>query len=649
MRRLSARAFDTLIVCLSALLVFGGYLLVWADNAGLIVGNQLFSVWSLPLYAGFLVAAYLLFVWWETRRAGGQDAFASAYRYSLIGAALFLVGLLMEFVLRAAGGRPPAGPEGVLVPSRLLLFAATLLILTGPILSIVQRRHAPTSGSDRALTFSDRWRNGSLMLAVGLGLVLAVLTLLTETIHPFVVLAGATDPNASPAQTPTDLYLIPADGAGSRRLTTTPDLYEVHPDVSADGRTVAYAGGQPDNFRLFTLDLASGQTARVTNADQGEDGPIWSSDGRQLSYWSPVAQPPAATATPRGPGPAPAPSANTVPQAVSRAGVGIWFVTPGQPGSAHMWDGAGGEGIESWSPTGDRYCGWAIENGSFDVVTWDATSRARTPVAAGAGDAWGCSWSPDGSRLAWHSDASGNFEVYSGAPDGSDVRQLTNDTEVDQLPRWSPDGTHIAWISTHSGDFDIWVANADGSSPSNITNDPALEDGFIGFTWMPDGSAIVAASSRRQVPAQIRSESVPLGVGSLALEVILLAGTLVFALRLAQSVPGIATVVSLVDALLLMLITPEPLLSLAVVAGGVAADVGGWIGRRRTGRSYGATLAGVLSAMVFTAVYFVALAMVRGLAWDLELVLGTVMLAGLLGFVTSIAIRPPLPGMAKEG
>ncbi len=648
MRRLSAAAFDTLIVALSALLVFGGYLLVWADNNSLIVGNQIFSVWALPLYAGFLVAAYLLFIWWGSRRAGGREAFARAYRYSLIGAALFVVGLLIEFVLRAAGGRPPAGPEGVLVPSRLLLFAATLLIVTGPILSIVQRR-AAKSGTGRALTISDRWRDGALTLAVGLGLVLAVLTLLTETIHPFVVLAGATDPNAGRVQTPTDLYMIPVDGGGSRRLTTTPELYEVHPDVSADGRTVAYAGGQPDNFRLFTLDLASGQTARVTDAAQNEDGPVWASDGRQLSYWSPVAQQSLPAATPVGPGPAPAPSANTVPQAVSRAGLGIWFVTPGQPGSAHMWDGAGGEGIESWSPTGDRYCGWAIENGSFDVVTWDATSHARASVVAGAGDAWGCSWSPDGSRLAWHSDASGNFEVYSGAPDGSDVRQLTNETEVDQLPRWSPDGSQIAWISTYSGDFDIWVANADGSSPRNITNDPALDDGFYGFAWLPDGSAIVAASSGRRVPAQISSESVPLGEGSLALEVILLAGTLVFALRLTQSVPGIATVVSLVDALLLTLITPEPLLSLAVVAGGVAADVGAWVGRRRPNPSYAAALAGVLSAMVFVTVYFVALGIVRGLAWDLELVVGTVMLAGLLGFVTSIAIRPPLPEVAEEG
>ncbi len=646
MRRLSAGAFDTLIVCLTGVLVLGGYTLVWADNNGLITGNQLFSVWSVPLYAGFLIAAYLLFVWWGPRR-GASSSRISAYRYSVLGAALFLVGLLIEFVLRATGGRPPSGPEGVLVPSRVLLFAATLLILTGPILSIVERRGAAGEPDEGNATKGSGWRNGIPTLALALGLALAVLTLLTETIHPIVVLAGASDPTGSQTQTPTDLYLVPVDASGSRRLTTSPDLWEVHPDVSPDGTTIAYGAGPLGDLRIYTLALAGGQAARVTAGDQNEDGPIWSPDGKVLSYWSPLAVQQAPTETPVRPGPAPAPSANVRSEPVSRSGLAVWFVPVGRPQSAHAWNEIGGEGIEAWSPSGDQYCGWALENGSFDVVTWDATTGARVPVTSGSGDAWGCTWSPDGQRLAWHSDEGGNFNIYTGAADGSDIRQLTTDTEVNQLPRWSPDGTRIAWISTSSGDFDIWVANADGSAARNVTNDPALDDGFYGISWLPDGSGIIAASAGRIVPTQISSESVPLGVGSIALEVILLVGTLLLTLRLAPDVAGIATAVSAVDALLLILVTSEPLLCLAVVAAGVAADVAAGLLRARSSTFSARTWTGVVSAVVFVAVYFVLLELVRGLGWDPELVIGIVLLAGLLGFVASVAIQPLVPELEE--
>ncbi len=617
------------------MLVFGGYLLVWADNNGLVVGNQLFSPWSLPLYAGFLAASFLLFIWWDSRRNLSRIPFPGGLRYSLVGAALFIVGLLVEFVLREAGGRPPAGPEGVLTPSRLLLFAATLLILTGPVLSIVERR--ATSGSVRG-----GWRHGLPTLGLALGLMLAVLTLLTQSIHPIVVLAGAQAEGADLTQTPTDLYLVPTDGTGSRRLTTTPGSWEAHPDVSPDGRTVAYAAGTQGDFRLYTIDLGTGQTARVTASEQGEDGPVWAPDGRQLSYWSQVGSTALPVATPRTPGPAPAPSLGAQPRPVSRNDLGIWFVSLDDTSSAHAWTGTRGEGIDSWSPSGDEYCGWAYQGDSYDIVTWRAATDVRVPVAAGPGDAWGCSWSPDGQHLAWHSDVAGAFNIYTSAVDGSSVAQLTSDAGVNQFPRWSPDSTQLAWISSQSGGFEIWVAAADGSSARDITNDPALDDGFYGIAWLPDGSGIIAASSGRVIPARIGSESVPLGVGSIALQTVLLVGALLLAFRLAPLAGGLATAVAGVDALLMALVTPEPVLCLAVLAAGLAVDITLWLAPDRRGASFPSAWTGVAAGVAFTAVYFAVLSIVRGLAWDLELVLGAMMLAGLFGYATSLAVRPPL-------
>ena len=251
-------------------------------------------------------------------------------------------------------------------------------------------------------------------------------------------------------------------------------------------------------------------------------------------------------------------------------------------------------------------------------MRWGASAPTVAPITVETqpvpGNAWGCDWAPNGQTLAWHSDKTGNFEIYTQNIDGTDARQITSDAEADQLPRWSPDGSQLAWISTRGGEFDIWVGDANGGSARDITNDPALDDGFYGIAWLPDGSGIIAASSGRQVPAQINSESVPLGVGSIALAVILLAGALVFALRLAPSVIGLGTVIGLISGILLAMITPEPLLALSVIAAGVSADGVAWIARTR-GDRISQVWAGIVPAMVFASAYFIVLALARGLAW----------------------------------
>ena len=98
------RRFDAFMLVLCAILVVGGHVLVWADNNGLITGNELFSVWALPLYVGFgLAALRAVAVANEPARrheragegrlgACQRHGLPSGYEAALIGAALFIVG-----------------------------------------------------------------------------------------------------------------------------------------------------------------------------------------------------------------------------------------------------------------------------------------------------------------------------------------------------------------------------------------------------------------------------------------------------------------------------------------------------------------------------------------------------------------------------
>jgi hypothetical protein len=50
-----------------------------------------------------------------------------------------------------------------------------------------------------------------------------------------------------------------------------------------------------------------------------------------------------------------------------------------------------------------------------------------------------------------------NFDIYIGAEGEKDLIRLTNNTEIDYMPRWSPDGKRIVFVSSRSGKGDIYL------------------------------------------------------------------------------------------------------------------------------------------------------------------------------------------------
>ena len=81
-------------------------------------------------------------------------------------------------------------------------------------------------------------------------------------------------------------------------------------------------------------------------------------------------------------------------------------------------------------------------------------------VAMGAGCGGG---DESGDLIAFTSDRDGDYEIFVMNPDGTEVRQLTDNNDVDGGPAWSPDGKRIAFTSDRDGDDEIFVMNADGT------------------------------------------------------------------------------------------------------------------------------------------------------------------------------------------
>jgi dipeptidyl aminopeptidase/acylaminoacyl peptidase len=100
--------------------------------------------------------------------------------------------------------------------------------------------------------------------------------------------------------TPSHLWVIPAKGGTARRVTSGAwSLPIAHPpgpapsplSWSPDGKTIAITrresahAGTPNSGRIALVDVATGETHRVTTNDLDEAHPVYSPDGSRIAFW----------------------------------------------------------------------------------------------------------------------------------------------------------------------------------------------------------------------------------------------------------------------------------------------------------------------------------------------------------------------------
>lgn len=80
-----------------------------------------------------------------------------------------------------------------------------------------------------------------------------------------------------------------------------------------------------------------------------------------------------------------------------------------------------------------------------------------------------------------------DYEIYSMNPDGTDRKQLTDNSELDVAPDISPDGKSKAFESSRSGTNKLYVVKADGTDVRNLSGSRVGEGSPA---WSPDGTKI---------------------------------------------------------------------------------------------------------------------------------------------------------------
>lgn len=114
------------------------------------------------------------------------------------------------------------------------------------------------------------------------------------------------------------------------------------------------------------------------------------------------------------------------------------------------------------------------------------------------------------------------YEIYTMGTDGSDVRRLTNNADLEHFPVWSPDGRRIAYLLGIENRFkirwentrwELYVMNTDGTDRRQL----AAGAGLFPPVWSPDGTRLAYISEHGASPRALgRVDVVDLDTGQVA-------------------------------------------------------------------------------------------------------------------------------------
>lgn len=250
-----------------------------------------------------------------------------------------------------------------------------------------------------------------------------------------------------------DLYRKSIDGRVVTQLTADPSQ-DLMPEISPDGRYVAFASDRHGNWDVFVMSAEGGPVTQVTSDGAHELHPTWSPDGNRLCYcrfnerttqWE------------------------------------LWTLEVDKPGvRSFVCEGM----FPRWSPDkttdkvlfqrsrkrGDRLYGvWTI-----DLVDGDGMNPTEI-VAAGDVAVMHPTWSPDGSSIAYTVVAEPSVaedgmpvecDIWTIDADGTDRIALTAGGYRNLRPNWGADD-RIYFMSNRGGLDVIWAISS-GDQPASF-------------------------------------------------------------------------------------------------------------------------------------------------------------------------------------
>ena len=194
--------------------------------------------------------------------------------------------------------------------------------------------------------------------------------------------------------------------------------------LSPDGRVLIYVKHDEQQLAtvgLWSLDLARQTAARITAPYEAASSPVWSPDGRRISY------------TP-----------------IRSGAFDVWIKDlDGRARERPLVESSHMKAPVSWSPDG-RHVLFNSSDPQTNVDLWSVEADARQPtpvLVAGGGGIQCCGrFSPDGKWIAYVSNETGRYEVIVRPFEGS-AAAVQVSVDGGFLPEWRRDGRELYFVA----------------------------------------------------------------------------------------------------------------------------------------------------------------------------------------------------------
>lgn len=145
------------------------------------------------------------------------------------------------------------------------------------------------------------------------------------------------------------------------------------------------------------------------------------------------------------------------------------------------------EGNLAWTTNGKEILFSVFKDGTSRLFAIEPNGKNQRELARAPGRA--PTLSPEGKRFVYMAGTWTATRLTVSLLDGSNARQITDDSSIAWNNHWSPDGKRIAFTSreTPKSELAVFVMNADGSGRHQVTHIPAEEGGAQWPVWSRDG------------------------------------------------------------------------------------------------------------------------------------------------------------------
>lgn len=259
-------------------------------------------------------------------------------------------------------------------------------------------------------------------------------------------------PAASIAQSPSYTIVYTAQQRGGNdelavmepgqkpKLITNHPAKDSSPELSADGRWLVFTSERKGWWKIWLMDLRTGDFKQLTDHSSAEYAPSWSPDGNQVLFTSGRARKP-----------------------------DLFIINRDGSGLRNLTSSAYSEESGYWANDGYIYYS-ARKEDYYQLMRIRPDGRDWELLSDGESDDLSPSLSPDGKRLVFYSYRFGNPEICLMELSSKQVTRLTDNPLQDIRPNWSPDGLKIVFErGDKRSDQQIYWMNADGSSQEALT------------------------------------------------------------------------------------------------------------------------------------------------------------------------------------